>query len=150
MTYSRSFWVFLLSLPLVFSLVGCQGEETSLKVIPFEGEVRVNGRPIAGASVVFHALDSSKASFVPAGTTDHEGKFRLTSVKEFDGAPTGEYKVSITWFRSLGNPSKVQEGDETVRNFLPCYLANPETSRLVASVGREVSQSKVFDLRFNR
>lgn len=150
MNSSQAFFTTFLALPLFFSVLGCQGEDTSLQVVPFEGEVRLNGKPIAGASVVFHPLDSSKASVVPTGTTDQEGKFRLSSMKEFDGAPAGEYKVSITWFRSLGNPSKVQEGDETVRNFLPGYLANPDTSRLIASVGPELSQSKTFDLRFSR
>lgn len=150
MTFSHPFFTTALSLPLVFSLLGCQGAGDSLPLVPFDGEVRLNGKPIVGASVVFHPLDPSRTFVAPAGTTDQEGKFRLTSVKDFDGAPAGEYKVSVTWFRSLGNPSKVQEGDETVRNFLPSYLANPDTSRLVASVGREISQSKTFDLRFSR
>jgi hypothetical protein len=74
----------------------------------------------------------------------------LTSNKEFDGAPAGEYAVTITWFKPVITGNKVREGDGVVRNFLPAYLANPQTSGLVASVQKDLSQAKSFDLRFQR
>jgi hypothetical protein len=130
-------------------LSGCQGTESS-SALPYEGEVKINGKPISGAMVVFHAKTTGDQMVSPSGTTDGTGKFRLTSNKEFDGAPAGEYAVTITWFKPVTAGNKVREGDGVVRNFLPAYLANPQTSGLVASVQKDLSQAKSFDLRFQR
>ncbi|NBR06907.1 MAG: hypothetical protein EBT92_14190 [Planctomycetes bacterium] len=140
---------FLFSLGFVLLLSGCQGNE-STPTLPYEGEVKINGKPISGAMVIFHAKKTGEQMVSPSGTTDENGKFRLTSDKEFDGAPEGDYAVTITWFKPISTAAKAREGDESVRNFLPAYLANPETSGLVASVQKDLSQSKSFDLRFQR
>ena len=140
---------FLFSFGFTLLLSGCQGTESS-SALPYEGEVKINGKPISGAMVVFHAKKTGDQVVSPSGTTDATGKFRLTSNKEFDGAPAGDYAVTITWFKPITTAAKAREGDESVRNFLPAYLANPETSGLVASVQKDLSQTKSFDLRFQR
>lgn len=149
MTHIRT--VFLISAGFVFLFSGCQGNDPSLPVVPYEGEVKINGKPIPGAMVVFHPKNNSdQVISPPTGTTDEAGKFRLTSKKDFDGAPEGDYSVTITWIKPVALGAKVREGDESARNFLPAYLANPQTSGLVASVQKDRSQSKSFDLRFQR
>ncbi|NDH10061.1 MAG: carboxypeptidase regulatory-like domain-containing protein, partial [Gammaproteobacteria bacterium] len=87
----------LFSLGFVLLLSGCQGNE-STPTLPYEGEVKINGKPISGATVVFHSKKTGDQEVSPSGTTDATGKFRLTSNKEFDGAPAGDYAVTITWF----------------------------------------------------
>ena len=141
-------FLFFSGFVLLFS--GCQGNDSSLPVLPYEGEVKINGKPISGATVIFHAKKTGEQFVLPSGTTDGSGKFRLTSNKEFDGAPEGDYAVTITWVKPVLNAVKSLDGDETVRNFLPAYLANPQTSGLVASVQKDLSISKSFDLRFHR
>ena len=140
---------FLFSFGFTLLLSGCQGTESS-PALPYEGEVKINGKPISGATVIFHSKKTGDQEVSPSGTTDENGKFRLTSNKEFDGAPAGDYAVTITWFKSIIPAAKAREGDESIRNFLPAYLANPETSGLVASVQKDLSQTKSFDLRFQR
>lgn len=140
----------LFSWGFIFLFSGCQGNESSLLVLPYEGEVKINGKPISGAMVVFHAKNAGDQGVSPSGATDGTGKFRLTSNKEFDGAAEGDYAVTITWIKPVATGTKVLEGDETARNFLPSYLANPATSGLVASVQKDLSQSKSFNLRFQR
>jgi len=140
---------FLISCACVLLFSGCQGSESALPVLPCDGEVKINGKPISGATVVFHAKKTGDQMVSPSGTTDGTGKFRLTSNKEFDGAPEGDYAVTITWIKPVLTAVKMRDGDE-VRNFLPAYLANPKTSGLVASVQKDLSLSKTFDLRFQR
>jgi hypothetical protein len=140
---------FLFSFGFTLLLSGCQGTESS-PALPYEGEVKINGKPISGAMVVFHSKKTGEQVVSPSGTTDETGKFRLTSNKEFDGAPAGEYAVTITWFKPVTPGNKVREGDGVVQNYLPAYLANPQTSGLVASVQKDLSQTKSFDLRFQR
>ena len=124
---------FLFSFGFTLLLSGCQGNESSSS-LPYEGEVKINGKPISGAMVVFHAKKTGDQIVSPSGTTDGTGKFRLTSNKEFDGASAGDYAVTITWFKPVTTGNNVREGDGVVRNFLPAYLANPQTSGLVVSV----------------
>ena len=140
---------FLFSAGFILLLSGCQGTESS-SALPYEGEVKINGKPISGAMVVFHSKNTGDQMVSPSGTTDGTGKFRLTSNKEFDGAPAGDYAVTITWFKPVTTGNKVREEDGIVRNYLPAYLANPQTSGLVASVQKDLSQTKSFDLRFQR
>jgi hypothetical protein len=45
---------FLFSFGFTLLLSGCQGTESS-PALPYEGEVKINGKPISGATVVFHS-----------------------------------------------------------------------------------------------
>src|SRR5262245_22118422 len=60
--------------------------------------VNAQGRPVAAATVGFHPQDApDDARHKPAGTTDAEGNVALTTYEEKDGAPAGEYAVTVEW-----------------------------------------------------
>jgi hypothetical protein len=67
------------------------------KAYPVKGVLKVNGKPAEGATVSFHRKEPFEKTIVPTGKTDKDGKFSLTTYKVDDGAPVGEYYVSITW-----------------------------------------------------
>lgn len=62
-----------------------------------EGNVLVNGEPAANLNVAFHPLDGDKNLFCPVGRTDSTGTFHLTTRYGEDGAPAGEYSVTLVW-----------------------------------------------------
>ncbi|AWM39950.1 hypothetical protein GobsT_16550 [Gemmata obscuriglobus] len=65
---------------------------------PTRGEVRLQGKPVAGAWVVLTATEGDKArAMKPFGRTGPDGTFRLRTYEGEDGAPAGEYAVTITW-----------------------------------------------------
>lgn len=68
------------------TLSGC-GERR----VPVEGEVTLDGRPVARATVTFTSEDGSK---VFSGMTDESGKFSLSSAAG-PGATSGSYKVTV-------------------------------------------------------
>ncbi len=85
----------------LFSLVftGCGGASEDQwtkerpKTIPVAGIVTLNGTPVEGATVNFISMDGKSSPF---GVTDSAGKFRLTTFNPNDGAPLGNYTVTIT------------------------------------------------------
>jgi hypothetical protein len=73
---------------LMFLAAGC-----GPKAVPTEGIVTFDGKPVAGASVMFVPLQGPPASAI----TDEKGEFQLTtSGGHGAGALPGEYKVTVT------------------------------------------------------
>jgi hypothetical protein len=85
------------------ALAGCGSppEEGGPPLYAAGGVVRFNSQPLADADVVFALTDGSRSSF---GRTDAQGRFRLTTRNPDDGAPAGEYVVTITKFELPGSP----------------------------------------------
>jgi len=79
----------------MLALFGCNSEGPSKgpAVYPVEGVVKLKGQPIAGADIVFSQKEGNSSSF---GRTDASGHYQLTTRKSNDGAPAGDYLVSIS------------------------------------------------------
>jgi hypothetical protein len=116
---------------LLISLIGCRADQRK-PVTPVQGQLLVDGAPAAHAIVVFHPVAGSGDDIRPTGTVDEEGNFKLTTYTPDDGAPEGEYLVSVTWYRA-----KKAGNDYTTVNRLPDRYARPDTSRLRATVKRD-------------
>jgi hypothetical protein len=108
-------------------LAGCGGPAGPARH-PVRGQVLWNGRPLAEAQVIFHPQFSADEEFPqPIGQTDAQGNFRLSTLQANDGAPVGEYRITIE-LRDLRNV-----GEETVRdgpNLLPARFVRPQESGL--------------------
>ncbi len=96
---SKISWRFswLLGLGAVgLALVGC--DEAGPKCYPVRGRILYKNKPAEGAMVFFHrseALPNFKGR--PHGRADAQGNFQLTSLNHNDGAPAGEYAVTVIW-----------------------------------------------------
>jgi hypothetical protein len=67
-------------------------------VYPVHGQVLVDGKPAAGAQVIFHPTGDAVEGRVKAvGQVDEEGVFSLTSHSAGDGAAPGEYVITLQW-----------------------------------------------------
>jgi hypothetical protein len=128
---------------------------------PASGLVLYQGKPVEGAQVVFH---NDRVSRMPGGTTDAQGKFRLTTFENFDGAILGDYKVSVTKVAanpelagaSVDNPTAAYEAGMTAaasgnkeaiaKEELPGKYADPNTSELTATVTKEGPNEFKFEL----
>jgi len=82
-------------LPLL--LAGCSGVKEPL--YPVHGKVLdARDKPATGALVIFHPVDRDEIRVPkPVGRVAEDGEFRLTTYTEEDGAPSGEYAVTILW-----------------------------------------------------
>jgi hypothetical protein len=71
-----------------------------MQVHPVHGKVLVNGQPAEGATVVLYGTTpelQGLGTVAPSGTTDADGEFDLRSYDPGDGAPAGEYNVTVVW-----------------------------------------------------
>ncbi len=115
---------------LVVGVAGCSGE-TGVKCYPVSGTVLLNNQPLAEASVVLHPVGEVGETPRPIAETDATGRFVLTTFKAGDGAPAGEYQITVV------QKKLVQVGEEMIRdgaNQLPARYANPGRSELMVTV----------------
>lgn len=75
----------------LFTLSGCG--EPGIGTVPASGVVLVDGKPITGVMVTFHPDGAGRAA---SASTDAEGKFKLTTITNGDGALPGLYKISVS------------------------------------------------------
>jgi hypothetical protein len=87
-------WAIIVAITFI---AGC-ADSRPTPLYPVAGKVLVNGLPAAGAMVAFHPLNEIHGSgCLPVGTTDDDGTYRLTTYATGDGAPAGEYAVTVIW-----------------------------------------------------
>jgi hypothetical protein len=89
----RLFWSLALAV-LPLGLAGCGGGPARMKLYPVNGQVLLNDKALADHRVVFLPVDKVKYEREhPFAITDKEGKFRLSTYEQGDGAPAGEFVV---------------------------------------------------------
>ena len=99
------------------ALIGC-GE----KPVATQGVLTVDGKPLAGAIVMFSPDEAAGKS--ATGTTDAAGKFRLTTATLNDGALPGSYKVTVTHSEPIKVPPEIKDPDEQ-KTFLASQPQKP-------------------------
>jgi hypothetical protein len=89
--------LFLASASLSLSLSSCGNDRK--KVYPVHGSVLDKSRhPAAEAFVVFHPLNGTDSDpNKPRAYVKEDGSFQLTTYTDGDGAPAGEYVITIEW-----------------------------------------------------
>jgi hypothetical protein len=138
----------LLSMLVVLTLAAlCPACSSGRKPVhPARGQVLVKGRPATRAQITFHPVDETGPAIVrPVGSVDDKGNFTLTSYKEGDGAPEGEYRVTVQWFLATrtGHPG----GDDTVAvNYLPERYGRADTSGLRVTINKGDNELPPFVL----
>jgi hypothetical protein len=123
-------WIGILCL---IATPGCN--KGGVKCYPVHGSVVVNGQPADGVRVIFCPVSPMPPEMqkkLPAGLTNSEGKFSLTTFEKDDGAPEGEYKVTAQWYGNttdkFGRPA-VGDTDKFNNRF-----TDPQKSEIKATV----------------
>jgi hypothetical protein len=121
------------------------------KVVPVNGVVRFNGRPLDGARVTFTSAAGGISAY---GVTDAEGKFTLTTFLPGDGAVPGKHQVTVVKAEEVGHPTAKTAppvfrpgGAPHPRSLIPPKYGNLATSGLTAEVSEAGDNEVVLDLR---
>ena len=120
----------------LFGLVGCSRSD-GLPTYPVAGTVRVNGQPAASALVTFHPLGGQSSK--PSGRVGDDGTFALTTREGGDGAPAGEYRVTVAWVAPAAGRKGVEGEDAPPRPLVPAEYTTPDRTPLRASVAAGAS-----------
>lgn len=103
--------------------VGCR-EGWQAATYPARGMVTVNGTAANGAVVTLYPIGGKVdvRNSRPWAIADQEGRFELQTYEAGDGAPIGEYNVTVTW------PLDVTKMDLAMIDQLDSQFARPEQS----------------------
>jgi len=113
-----------------------------IPTVPVSGKVLWENRPLAHATVVLHpTADQGPNAFKPRAVTKDDGTFSPTTYDGNDGAPAGEYQVTVELYLSTGRP------DEAPTSRLPFKYARPETSGISAKIEPGSSELKAIELK---
>ena len=134
-------------------VIGCGSQAGIDGTTPVTGTVTHQGKPVAGATVVFAPEGSGRSA---SGMTDASGRFQLTTLAAGDGAMPGKYQVSISKTEVTGDLSReeaeayFQEHGEAPtaasKELLPEKYKSPTTSELTAEVTDGGPNNFAFDL----
>ncbi|NBR05471.1 MAG: carboxypeptidase regulatory-like domain-containing protein [Planctomycetes bacterium] len=122
-------------LPLSILLTGCAGDDRGLA--PVSGTVFFKGKPLPNAGIIF--TPDQDNTRVGVGSTDKDGKYKLTSFQINDGAKIGRHTVTIRAYEVPDGPPKAADDitNVTGKMITPFKYARPETSGLTADVARK-------------
>jgi hypothetical protein len=93
--FNRIIAVMAATLCLIFA--GCRsGGLPKPSTEPVTGTVIFKGKPLSGVKITFHPnFDIGPVQFLPNGLTDKQGRFTLSTTAAGDGAPVGDYTVTL-------------------------------------------------------
>lgn len=134
----------LLTLAVTTTLVGCDEDQARVPTHPAQGKVSFLGKPTPGAMIVLHPITASEpAPPKPTGYVDEQGNFVLNTYGGNDGAPEGEYDVTIQWPKLVQRDGEMQAGP----NALPVRYGIPKDSKLTVKIAAGQNQIPAFELK---
>lgn len=92
-------WMRGVVLAVCAATVGCSGDE-QVELLPLHdvgGTLTCDGRPMSHAIIIFHPMKKGLVGGSPRATADESGRYQLTTFRADDGAPVGDYRVTIYW-----------------------------------------------------
>jgi hypothetical protein len=96
-----------------------------------KGSISYQGQPIAGAFLVLHPKEGVRPDVPTArAQVSPDGTFAVSTYDQADGAPAGEYVVTVEWKK----PVKVNGDYVLSQNLLPAKYSSRATSDLVVSI----------------
>ena len=112
-------------------LAGCaEATPDRTPVFPAKGIITFKGQPTSGALVALHPKAPVAGTPNPRANVDKDGAFKVSTYVTADGAPEGDYVVTVLWYKPIKKGVDVVSGP----NVIPAKYANPNTSDLVVSI----------------
>jgi hypothetical protein len=140
-------WSCLLAL-LSLTGLSCGGGKGSLNEV--RGKVLHKNQPLGGAMVTLHPKgDKKDIKAVPSvGVTKEDGTFTLTTGKK-DGAPAGDYIVTIICSKEVGGGDKkiLSTGGAETEDMLKGAYADRDSSKISVTIKSGKNELEPFDLK---
>jgi hypothetical protein len=139
----------LLALAVALASTGCGDDPNRQKTYKVRGHVVYKGQPASGALAIFHPkTDDSMKAVRPTATVREDGSFDLTTYKDGDGAPEGEYHVLVQWLEDrapVGLSRPLKQG--LAADFLKGRYNNRNKPQFSATVRPEKNELAPLELK---
>jgi len=119
------------------------------RLVPVSGRVLVDGKPAAGAAIVFHPADAANGTH-PVAQADANGDFRLTTIRSGDGAAPGAYRVTLTWYVSPPRKKGLEGEESPVRNLIPDKYARSESTPISTTIHSDTNEPVRIEISTRR
>ena len=122
-----------LLLASALAATGCGGSGLS----PVKGQVFYKGEPAAGAMLAFHPKGSIGVPNKPTATAGADGSFTVSTLAANDGAPDGEYGVTVVWLKPPAGAARAIDSERAAAGAtdrLNGKYADPKNPKLTATV----------------
>jgi hypothetical protein len=137
----------------IASIVSGCGEpaEKRAPVYPTTGKITFQGKPLPGALVLFRKPEADPDVPSPTAITGDDGSFTLHTYEPDDGAPAGDYQVSVSTapqrvFNTVGEGSGKKSKPLGQGDVLNGHYADPKTSGLKATIKTGTNTLETIDL----
>jgi hypothetical protein len=131
-------------------LAGCGGGEGERPTVPVVGQAFFQSQPASGAMVVLLPTEDASPETWPQGfpraIVAEDGSFQVGTYKDNDGAPAGDYKVTVAWLVPAPNSSPEDSEPDLVDRLNGRY-SDPERSAWLVKV--EAPRAEVQRLELN-
>jgi hypothetical protein len=109
----RRYWSALVIAIAFGAMQGCSGgSEDRPELFPVKGAAKYNGQSMTGGCVsLVPVTHDSRVKIPPFGLVDEDGVFQITTYETGDGAPAGDYSVTVSWSDDdVDSPSDLFKG----------------------------------------
>lgn len=135
----------ILGLSFAPVISGCgKAKEPWKTAYPARGVVKFQGNPVANAEIAFFPQGKDVPDSVrPRALTGDDGSFVVWTYEKGDGAPAGNYKVTV-----VHNKLVEKNGVAVMQpNDLPPKYALVQTTDLVAEIGKQETELPPIELQ---
>jgi hypothetical protein len=116
---------------LATTAVGCaQSEPEQVAVFPTIGKITFKGQPTIGAVVLLHPKTPRERVPAPRASVKPDGTFKLSTFNTGDGAPEGDYVLTVKWYKPIKYGSELISGP----NVIPTKYTQAQSSDIVVRV----------------
>lgn len=116
---------------LAFTMTGCSGKGDHLPVNHVKGTLFINDKPAPGAKVVLHPWSnpSFPPGLRPSAEVGADGSFEISTYGTGDGAPAGDYIITVSWPMPKDDPQ-----DEFPPDRLKNAYSDPRSAKFRAQI----------------
>ena len=135
----------ILALGVCLMVSGCGSKHGDRPVVhPVSGKLLVGGQPADKAEVALFPVGREQPLMRPHATVQSDGSFHLTTFATRDGAPVGDFALTVTW---PGPRIKGQGEDEPGPDRLQHRYADPKKPAASVRIEAETTQLATIDLK---
>jgi len=118
-----------------------------LPVFPVQGKLLIDGQPMANATIILNPVrkwPNGTAPQRPRAFAGSDGTFKVSTYSNDDGAPAGDYKVTISWKGDVSGVTSEQQAELPEK--APASFQEARSSRLRIKVNEEKNELPTWDL----